>query len=126
LQSAPTSLLGGGGSSLSSQDEGTLLTSTTTGYNFIGAGVTATESGGLVTVNIPGGGGGSLTLQTNSTTNANQSLLNLVAGTNVSLADDGLGNITINAAGGGGGADGSIYLNDGTLTGIPYIEWRRE
>jgi hypothetical protein len=72
LQSAPTSLLGGGGSSLSSQDEGTLLTSTTTGYNFIGAGVTATESGGLVTVNIPGGGGG---------------------------------------------ADGSIYLNDGTLTG---------
>jgi hypothetical protein len=75
LQSAPLSLLGGGGgsSSLTSQDEGSVLTTTTNTYNFTGAGVTATNSGGLVTVNIPGGGGG--------------------------------------------GSDGSIYLNDGTLTG---------
>jgi hypothetical protein len=74
LQSAPTSLLGGGGSSLSSQDEGTLLTSTTTGYNFIGAGVTATESGGLVTVNIPGGVGGANIYNTNGTLTNNRTL----------------------------------------------------
>jgi len=40
------------------QDEGTTLTSAATSLNFTGAGVTATNSGGAVTIDIPGGGGG--------------------------------------------------------------------
>jgi hypothetical protein len=59
LMSAPTSLLGGGSFSLKSSDEGSTLTNDTIAFDFTGAGVTATESGGLVTVNISGGGGGS-------------------------------------------------------------------
>lgn len=47
------------GGSISLSDEGTQLTATTTSLNFTGAGVTATNSGGDVTVNVPGGGGGS-------------------------------------------------------------------
>jgi hypothetical protein len=39
-------------------------------------------------------------LQTNSTPNGNQSLLNLVEGNNVTITDDGLGNVTIEASGG--------------------------
>lgn len=39
------------------KDEGSTLTSAMTSINFTGAGVTATNSGNDVTVNIPGGGG---------------------------------------------------------------------
>lgn len=57
---------GGGGSGLASayttvEDEGTPLTERDT-INFIGAGVTVTDSGGKTQVNIPGGGGGSGTV----------------------------------------------------------------
>lgn len=44
-----------------------------------------------------------LTLETNGIINGNQSLLNLVAGTNMTITDDGLGNITFDATGSGGG-----------------------
>lgn len=47
-----------GGAPIAVQNEGTPLTSGVTGFNFIGEGVTASNSGGLVTVNIPGGGVG--------------------------------------------------------------------
>lgn len=40
------------------QDEGTQVSAAPTAINFTGAGVTTTESGGVVNVNIPGGGGG--------------------------------------------------------------------
>jgi len=43
-----------------------------------------------------------LALETNGTPNGNQALLNLVAGTNMTITDDGLGNITFDATGGGG------------------------
>ena len=46
-----------------------------------------------------------LLLETDGTPNGSQSLLNLVAGTNVTLTDDGAGNVTIDASGGGGTAD---------------------
>jgi hypothetical protein len=46
-----------------------------------------------------------LELQTDGTPNGDQSLLNLVAGTNITLTDDGAGNVTIDAGGGGGTAD---------------------
>ncbi len=46
------------------------------------------------------GGAGSITFQTNSVNNGNQSKLNLKNGANVSIADDGLGGITVAASGG--------------------------
>jgi hypothetical protein len=42
------------------QDEGSNLTTTLTSLNFTGAGVTASNTGGAVTVTISGGGGGGL------------------------------------------------------------------
>jgi concanavalin A-like lectin/glucanase superfamily protein len=45
----------GGGASLTIKDEGTTLTSAPTAINFTGAGVVASNSGGVVTVTIPGG-----------------------------------------------------------------------
>lgn len=68
-----------------------------------------------------------LLLQTNSVDNPTQTLLNLIAGTNMTITDDGLGNITFDATGGGTGfvpytgatsnVDLGIYsfiANDGT------------
>jgi hypothetical protein len=49
-------------------DEGTLLTSGVTSFNFTGSGVTATAATNAVTVNIPGGGGGGLTYSRTSFT----------------------------------------------------------
>jgi len=46
---------GGGGSSISVYDEGSLLTSGATSFDFTGSGVTASAAGTAVTVNIPGG-----------------------------------------------------------------------
>ena len=48
---------GGGGSSLTVQDEGSTLSTAVTSLNFVGAGVTATGTT-AVTVTIPGGGSG--------------------------------------------------------------------
>jgi hypothetical protein len=42
-------------------DEGSLLTSGVTSFNFVGAGVTATAATNAVTVTVPGGSGGSST-----------------------------------------------------------------
>lgn len=47
---------------ISVSDEGVALTSGLASVNFTGAGVTATTIGGAVTVNVPGGGGGSVTV----------------------------------------------------------------
>lgn len=44
--------------SITSKDEGSNLTTATTSFNFVGAGVVATNVGGAVTVTISGGGGG--------------------------------------------------------------------
>lgn len=43
-----------------------------------------------------------ISLETNGTPNPVQTLLNLVEGTNITITDDGLGNITFSATGGGG------------------------
>lgn len=48
---------GGSGSALVVKDEGSTLTTGASEINFVGDGVTATNSGGVVTVTIPGGGG---------------------------------------------------------------------
>lgn len=62
-----------------------------------------------------GGGGGSILLQTNGVDNATQDILNLVAGTNITLTDDGAGNVTIDSTGGGGGAFGFEFLVNGIV-----------
>lgn len=48
---------GGGGSSLTTQDEGVTLSAAVTTLNFTGAGVTASGAGATTTINIPGGSG---------------------------------------------------------------------
>lgn len=56
-----------------------------------------------VNIGIQGGGGGSsstITLQTNSVDNGSQTLLNLKQGTNITVADDGVGGVTISASAG--------------------------
>lgn len=56
-----------------------------------------------------------ITLQTNGVSNGDQTLLNLVQGTNITLTDNGTGSITIDATGGGGtpaSPDTSIQFNN--------------
>lgn len=67
LKSGESENLGGGNSTvntlstpIASKDEGVSLTTRTTSFNFVGSGVTATNSGNAVTVTI-GGGGDALT-----------------------------------------------------------------
>lgn len=52
----------GGGSALTVKDEGTTLSTAVTSIDFVGAGVTATNTGGAVSVTIAGGGGGGSSL----------------------------------------------------------------
>ena len=49
---------GGGGSSITVQDEGVSLATAVTTFNFIGDGVTASGSGAVKTITIPGASGG--------------------------------------------------------------------
>jgi len=70
------------------------------------------------------GTGYGITLQTNGVNNVVQNLLNLEAGTNITITDNGNGTVTIDSTGGGGG--GSPYVstewnaNHTTATGNPY------
>lgn len=64
------------------------------------------------------GGGGGITLQTNSTNNGSQTLLNLVAGSNITLTDNGSGNVTIAASGGGGSSGVSLLAHSGNATTV--------
>lgn len=52
----------GSGATITTQDEGSTLSTTVTTLNFTGAGVTASGSGATTTVNVPGGGS-SVTVQ---------------------------------------------------------------
>ncbi len=91
------------------QDEGSNLTTALHTLNFVGSGVTATlVSPNVIRVNIPGGGGGGITLQTNGVANGDQTLLNLVAGTNMTITDNGTGSVTFDATGGGGGGGSEV------------------
>jgi hypothetical protein len=64
----------GGGAAITVQDEGSTLTTEATSLNFTGSGVTATNSGSSVTIDVPGSSGsglqliGSATLTTQSST----------------------------------------------------------
>jgi hypothetical protein len=62
----------GSGSNIAVSDEGSLLTSSVTSFDFTGSGVTATAVGNAVTVNIPGGGGSGGYTRTTITATAGQ------------------------------------------------------
>jgi len=62
------------------------------------------------------GGGGDITLETNGVLNGDQTLLNLVAGTNMTITDDGLGNVTFDSSGAGG-----ISIGDGVGGSNPNV-----
>ena len=73
--------------SLEAQDEGTSLTSNALVFNFTGAGVTATESGGVVTVDISGSSGGLTSL--NGLTGGTQTFAVGSSGTDFAISSSG-------------------------------------
>lgn len=103
---------GGGQTDIQFEDEGSSLGTpgTVDTVNFTGAGIAASRSGNTVTVNVPGGGS-SVSLETDGTPNADQSVLNLISGANITLTPDGSGGVTIDAAGGGSGGSGGGVLH---------------
>ena len=64
------------------------------------AGYVLTNNGSGVLSWTSAGSGGSVTLETNNVTNGSQTLLNLFAGSNITLTDNGTGRVTIAASGG--------------------------
>ena len=83
------------------------------------------DLGSLVPANPPGSGLGSfssITLQTNEVNNGSQTLLDLHAGSNITLADNGTGRVTITASGGAtfttAGQGG--FFGAGLLNPLPY------
>lgn len=66
----------GSGGTITTQDEGSTLSTTVTTLNFVGAGVTASGSGATTTITIPGGGGGA-TANQQSITSTGQTVFNL-------------------------------------------------
>jgi hypothetical protein len=67
--------------------------------------------------------GSAITLQTNGVLNPVQNLLNLIAGTNITLVPNLVGGVTINSTGGGGGGGtpggtvGQVQFNNGGVFG---------
>jgi filamentous hemagglutinin len=59
---------GGGSANIAVYDDGNLLTSTVSSLDFVGAGVTATNTGNAVTVTITGGGGGQAAISSDTFT----------------------------------------------------------
>jgi hypothetical protein len=68
----------------------------------------------------PIGGGSEITLETNGVLNGDQTLLNLVEGTNMTITDDGLGNITFDSSGSGGISIGDS-VGGSTINEVLYI-----
>jgi hypothetical protein len=84
---------------ISVSDEGTVVVNQAANINFTGQGVTVTASGNTATVNIPGGGGGSIDLRTDGVQNPNQAILNLIAGDYIDLTSDISGGVEIDVVG---------------------------
>jgi hypothetical protein len=89
---------GGGGGSIAVQEEGATTTAAATTVNFVGAGVTATDVGGVATVTIPGGGSGVEVQEEGVQTTAAAATLNFV-GAGVTTTDvAGVATITVPGA----------------------------
>lgn len=95
-----------------------------TGLIKAGTNVTITGSGTKTDPYIinSSGSGTSLTLETNSVLNGSQTLLNLVQGSNMTITDDGVGNITFASTGSGVnfGIEGQIPFMNPTNDNFDY------
>jgi hypothetical protein len=105
--------------SITVKEEGSNLTTALASIDFVGAGVTATNSSGAVTVTIPGGGGSALTVKEEGT-NLSTAVTSIdFVGAGVT-ATNSSGAVTVTIPGGGGG--GSSYTlptaSNSTLGGV--------
>jgi hypothetical protein len=116
----PTGATGpaGTGANISVSDEGSLLTSGVTSFNFTGSGVTASAATNAVTVNIPGGGSG----VTVTGTPASGQLTSWTGATSIqgitSLNIDSNGNLKIGA---GNFQSGNYVLYTSTTNATPSV-----
>ena len=79
----------------------------------LGAGNVQSDASGNLSI----GGGSGLSLEVNGTPNTDQSLLNLISGTNITLTDNGVGGVTIDATGGGGSGTVTSVATSAPITG---------
>lgn len=110
-----------GAKPISVSDEGSSLVTSASSFNFVGAGVTATNSGNNITVTIPGasGGGGSGTplsvLDEGSSLHSDVASLNFVG---VGVTATNIGNaVTVTIPGGSGGSGISTVNTTLPITG---------
>ena len=96
-------------------------------YTVAGLYTVVVANGGLIQQVYPdqsvggigtGGTGSTLTLENNGVANGNQKLLNLVAGQNISIVDDGEGDITIGASGASFDGEGSYFVGTGNNVAV--------
>ena len=111
-------------------DNGSLLSENITSINVTGDGVTVTNQGSGITLDITGGGGGTpvagitaitagtgiAATTTSGVTNiSNTGVTRIIAGTNISISpSSGTGNVTITSTASGGGADGDTQYAAGS------------
>lgn len=95
---------GGGGGSLTIQDEGSALSNAGTIINFVGAGVTATGTGNVKTVSIPGGSGVAvvqrfkLNYNSSGQLDSTSNLTSLISSVNIDSASGGDVTVTFDSA----------------------------
>lgn len=95
--------LGGGNANRRIDINSSVLSLKYTDINFKGS-ITKVDNNVTkqVDVTFTGGGGSGPTLEVNGVANVDQTLLNLVEGTNMNITDNGDGSVTFDATGGGG------------------------
>ena len=109
---------GGGGSSLSIQDEGSALSTAATTLNFVGAGVTASGTGAVKTITIAGYNDGAVDARLNTATATSGQILSWT-GTDYDWVAD--------QTGGGGGSyansDVDTHLNTSSASANQILSW---